>query len=126
MGLGHLIENADPPAVVSRAGDRQFDAADRISYVDKGARLSAGSVHCERIADRRLNQETVENRAVVAAIVEAVEEFRREPRFFGLRAPDDALMQVCDSNPVVLVIIVEKQRVLRLRHMIDATRVGWV
>src|SRR5271170_5982773 len=60
MRLGHLVEDDDPAAVVSWAADGQFDAADRISYVDKGARLPAGSVDRQRIADRRLNQKAVE------------------------------------------------------------------
>ena len=99
MCLCHLIEDTDPPAVVSRTADGQFDAADRISYVDKGPRLPTGSVHCQWITDRRLNQKAVENRTVVAAVVEPVDEFRREPRFFGLRAPDDALMKISDLIP---------------------------
>jgi len=105
MRLCHLIEDTDPAAVVSRTADGQFDAADRIAYVDKGPRLPTGSVHGQWITDRRLNQKAVENRTVVAAVVEPVDEFRREPRFFGLGAPDDALMKISDSNPVVLVII---------------------
>src|SRR5580698_1501070 len=99
MRLGHLIEDTDAPAIVSRPADGQFDAANRVSYVDEGPRLPTRSVHCQGIADRRLNQKAVENRAVVAAVVKAVDEFRREPRLFGLRAPDDALMQICYSIP---------------------------
>jgi hypothetical protein len=50
-------------------------------------------VHGERVADRRLHQEPVEDRAVVAVVVEAVDQSLVEPGLAGLRAPHDALVQ---------------------------------
>jgi hypothetical protein len=44
MGLGHLIEDTDPPSIVSWTADGQFDAADCVAYVDEGAHLAPGSV----------------------------------------------------------------------------------
>src|SRR5688572_13837363 len=41
---------------------------------------------------------------------------------FGLRAPDDALVKIRDSDAVVSIIKEEKQLILRLGHMIDAAR----
>ena len=38
-------------AALRRVGDRQLDAAHRVADVDEGARLAAGAVHGERVAD---------------------------------------------------------------------------
>ncbi len=92
--------------------------------MDERAGLAAGAVHGQRIADRRLHQEAVEHRAVVAVVVEAVDQPLVEPRLLGLRAPDDALVQVGDADAVVLVEEREHQLVERLRQVVDAARRG--
>ncbi|MNE72339.1 hypothetical protein D3C80_1682720 [compost metagenome] len=76
-------------------------------------------MHRQRIADRRLHQEAVQHRAVVAVIVEAVDQALVLAGFLGLGAPDDALMQVGDPQAVVLGVELEQQGVLGLGHVID-------
>ena len=122
--LGHLVEDPHALVVLGRVLDRELDAADGVPDVDERARLAAGPVHGERVADRRLHQEAVEHRAVVAVVVEAVDQPVVEPRLVGLRAPDDALVQVGHPHAVVLVEEREHQLVERLRQVVDAARRG--
>ena len=79
-----------------RVRERELDAAHRVLDVDEGAGLAAGAVNGQRIADRRLDQEAVQHRAVVAVIVEAVDQLDVTPGLLGMGAPDDALVQVGD------------------------------
>jgi hypothetical protein len=72
--LGHLVEDLHPLAALRRVLQRQLHAAHRVADVDEGARLAAGAVHGEGVADRGLHQEAVEHGAVVAVVVEAVDE----------------------------------------------------
>ena len=74
--LGHLVEDLHPLAAPRAVRKRQLDAAHRVLDVDEGAGLAARAVHRQRIVDRRLDQEAVEHRAVVAVIVEPVDELR--------------------------------------------------
>ena len=126
MTLGHLVEDAHALAIVGRILDRQLDAAHGVLDVDEGARLAAGAVHRQRVADRGLHQEAVQHGAVVAVVVEAVDQPLVEPRLVGLRAPDDPLVEVGDPHAVVLVVEREQQLIERLRHVVDAARVGRV
>ena len=98
MALGHLVEDPHAFAALRRVLDRQLDAADGVLDVDEGARLAAGAVDRQRIADRGLHEEAVEHRAVVAVVVEAVDQPRVDPRLRGLGAPHDALVQVGDRD----------------------------
>ena len=66
-----------------------------------------------------LHEEAVQHGAVVAVIVEAVDQPLVQLRLRRLRAPDDALVQVRDLHAVVLVVEIEEQLILRLRHMVD-------
>ena len=122
--LGHLVQDLDPLAARRRVLQRQFDAADRVLNVDEGPGLAAGAVDRQRIADRRLHQKPVQHRAVVAVIVEPVDQPLVHTGLLGLCAPDDALMQVGDPKPVVAGVELEQQGVLRLGHVIDRARVG--
>ena len=92
--LGHLVEDPDALAALRRVLDGELDAADAVLEVDEGARLAARAVHGERVADGGLHEEPVEDRAVVAVVVEAVDQPLVEPGLVGLGAPDDALVQV--------------------------------
>ena len=109
-----------------RIVERELDAAHGVLDVDEGPRLAAGPVHGQRIADRRLHQEAVQHRAVVAVVVEAVDQPLVEPGLLGLRAPDDALVQVGDPQAVVLGVELEQQRVQGLGQVVDAAGIGRV
>ena len=49
------------------------------------------------------DEEAVKHGAVVTAVVEAIDEAFVLPGFPGLRAPDDALVQIGDAHAVVLI-----------------------
>ena len=102
VGLGRLVEHRDALAGRRRVVDRDLDAAHRVADVDERPRLAARAVHRQGVADGGLHQEAVEHRAVVAVVVEAVDEPLVEGRLVGLRAPDDPLVQVGDPDAVVL------------------------
>jgi hypothetical protein len=93
--------------------------------VDEGARLAARAVHRERDVERCLHEEPVEDGAVVAVVVEPVD----EPLVLdGLRrvgAPDDALVAVRDSKPVVFVVELKEQRVQALGGVVDGACGVW-
>ncbi len=78
------------------------------------------------MAQRRLDQEAVQDRAVVAVIVEAVDQPRIQPGLGGLGAPDDALVQVGDPQAVVLDVELEQQLILGLGHVVDRPRIAGV
>ena len=94
--------------------------------MDEGARLATGAVHREGVADGGLHRETVEHRAVVAVVIEAVGQAWVAVGGVGVGAPNDALVQVGDPDLVVLVVVEEEQLIERLRHVIDAARAGGV
>ena len=96
MGLGHLVEHLDPVALFRRVLQRQFNAANRILDMDESPCLATGAVNRQRIADGCLDQEPVQNRAIVAVIVEPVDQLFVAKGLFRMRAPDDSLVQVSD------------------------------
>ena len=97
MGLGHLIEDVHPLTSLRWILDGEPHATGGVLNMDEGARLAAGAVHGERIADGRLHQEPVQDGAVVAVVVETVDQPLVAPGLIGLGAPDDALMEI--GNP---------------------------
>ena len=74
VGLGDLVEHADLFAALRRVLQRDLDAADGVADVDERTGLSARAVHRQWVTDRRLHQEAIEDRAVVAVVVEAVDQ----------------------------------------------------
>ena len=76
------------------------------------------------MAKLRLDQEPVQHRAVVAVVVEPIDQGVVEPRLLGLTAPDDALVEVGDPQGVVLGVELEEQGVLRLGHVVDRAGIG--
>ena len=94
--------------------------------VDERAGLPAGAVHGQRVADGGLHEEPVQHGAVVAVVVEPVDQPVVPARLVGLGAPDDALVQVGDAQPVVLGVEREQQLVQRLGHVVDRAGVGRV
>src|SRR5690606_40418436 len=78
------------------------------------------------ITNGRLDEETVQHRAVIAVIIEAVDELLVKARFLRMRAPDDALVQVGDAQAVILGIVLEQQLIQALGHMVDGARIGRV
>ena len=59
-------------------------------------------MHGRQMADRRLDQETVQHRAVIAIVIEAVDKLLMPAGLVGMRPPDNALMQIGDPQPVIL------------------------
>ncbi len=94
--------------------------------MDEGAGLAAGPVDGQRVADRRLHQKAIQDRPVVAVVVEAVDQPVVQPRLGGLGAPHDPLVQIGDPGTVVLVVVREQQLILGLGHVVDRARVGRV
>src|SRR6202020_1506784 len=92
----NLVQHADAGAVFRGIGDGQFNTAHGVRYVDQRARLAAGPVHGQRVPDGALHEEPVEHGAVVAVIVEPVDQPLVQAGLVGLRAPHDALVQVGD------------------------------
>ena len=89
--------------------------------MNEGSGLATGAMHGEGVADGGLHQEAVQHRSVVAVVVEAVGEAWIAIGGFGVGAPDDALVQICDPNLVVFVVVEEEQLIQRLGHVIDAS-----
>jgi len=116
--LGDLVQHLRPGAGLRRVADRDLDAPDRVADVDERAGLPAGAVHGQRVPDRGLHQEPVQHRAVVAVVVEPVDQPLVPAGLVGLRAPHDALVQVGDPQPVVLGVEREQQLIQRLGHVV--------
>ena len=72
--LGGLVVDPHPLAALGRVGDRQLDTSHGVADVDERARLAARPVDRQRVADRGLHEEPVQHGAVVAVVVEAVDE----------------------------------------------------
>ena len=94
--------------------------------MDEGAGLAAGAVDGQRIADRGLDQEAVEHGAVVAVVVEAVDQLDVAAGLLGVGAPDDALVQVGDPEAVVLGVELEEDLIEALGHVVDRAGAGRV
>ena len=63
-------------AGIGRVGDRELDARDGIAQIDEAARLSAGAVHGERMADDGFDAKAVEHGAEEPVVIEAVHQLR--------------------------------------------------
>src|SRR5690606_16359113 len=126
MGLRHLVKDFYAVATLGSVLECNFNTAHGILDVDEGAGLTARAVYGKRIANGRLDEETVQYRAVIAVIIEAVDELLVKARFLRMRAPDDTLVQVGDTQAVILGIVLEQQLIQALGHMVDGARIGRV
>jgi hypothetical protein len=82
--------------------------------------------HRQRVPDGRLHQEPVQHGAVVAVAVEPVDEPLVPGGLVSLRAPDNALVQVGDPEPVVGGIEREQQLVKGLGQVVtEPGLAGW-
>ena len=124
--LCNLVEYIDHITDLGRILECELEAPRSVCDVNKAARLPTCTVDGERNADGGLHEETVQNSAVVAVIVEAVDEPFILLRQRRGRAPDNTLVQVSDTNAVVLVIELKQESISAFRAMIDGARVGWV
>src|SRR2546430_9072389 len=109
MSFRHLVEDLHTLTRKRRMRQRELDAADAVPDVDKRTRLAAGSMDGQRIADRGLHQEAVQNGAVIAVVIEAVDQPLVESGLGRLRSPDDSLVEIRDPDAVVLVVVGEEQ-----------------
>src|SRR3546814_7722623 len=80
-------------------------------------------MHRQRIIERRLHDEAIEDGAVIAVIIETVDQPLIELGLFGLRAPDDPLMMIGNADAVILVVIGEEELILRLGQVING---AWI
>jgi len=96
-----------------------LNAARGVGDVNQGAGLAAGAVHRQRDVEGGLHEEAVEHGAVVAVVVEAVDEALVLDGLGGIGAPDDPLVQVGAPQAVVLVVELEQQRVEALGGVVD-------
>ena len=76
--------------------------------------------------DGRLHEEAVEHGAVVTVIVEAVEQSLIPLGLLGVRAPDDALVQIGDAQGVVLDVIGEQVLIQDLGQVVDRAGIGGI
>src|SRR5829696_10583778 len=74
VGLGHLVVDVDPVALLGRVLQGELYAAHGVLDVDESAGLAARAVDGERVAHGGLHQEAIEDGAVIAVVVEAVYE----------------------------------------------------
>lgn len=74
----------------------------------------------QRIADRGLDQETVEDRSVVSVVIESVDEPWVEFGLVGLRAPYDSLVEIGDTHTVVVRVELEQQLIQRFTQVVHA------
>ena len=118
VGFGDLVEYPGPVPRLGRVADGQLDAPHGVADVDERPGLPAGAVHRQRVPDGGLHQEPVEHGAVVAVVVEPVDQPLVLAGLRGLRTPHDALVQVGDPHPVVLGVEREHQLVERLGHVV--------
>ena len=124
--LGDLVEDLGLGPLGRRVVDGDLDALARVRDVDEGARLAARAVDRHGHVEGRLHEEAVQHRAVVAVVVEAVRQPRVHRRQVGVRAPDDALVQIGDAHAVVLRVELEEERVEALGRVVDRAGVGGV
>src|SRR5260370_25269779 len=68
--LGELVEDAEF-AALRRVEGGQLDASDRIADVEKAPRLPTLAIDSERVADRGLGADTVDDGAPDVAVVDA-------------------------------------------------------
>ena len=126
VGLGDLVEDLDLLAACRWVAEGDLNAADRVFDVDERTGLSTGPVHRQRVTNGGLHEESVEHRAVVTVVVEAVDEPLIEGGLRGLSAPHDSLVEVGDAEAVVLGVEGEEQLIERLGHVVHRARVGRV
>lgn len=71
-------------------------------------------------------RKAVEHRAIIAVIVETVDQLRMAARLLGMRAPDDALVQIGDPQAVIPSIELEEKLIQALGHVIDRAGIGGI
>ena len=90
-GLGELVEHAEFPGA-GRVADRQLDACQRVTNVEKAPRLAPFAINGQRLAGRRLNDEPVQHRAEHGVVVEPGGQVRMQRglrRWTGRTPPPD-------------------------------------
>jgi len=120
IGFGALVEYYDGVASFWAVLDRDFDTADRVSDMDERSRLAACAMDGQGVPDRRLHQEAVQHRTVVAVVIEPVDEPLVVLSFGRLCSPDNALVQVRDRDAVILGVVLKEQSILRLCKVVNA------
>ena len=116
---GHLVEDFHGCSLRWRVFHCQLNAARSVRDVNEGAGLAAGAVHREGDVEGGLHEEAVEHRAVVAVVVEAVDEALVLDGLWGVRAPHDPLEEVGAAEAVVFVVKLEEQRVEALGGVVN-------
>src|SRR5699024_3723456 len=108
VGLGHLVDDLDAIALRWWVFQGQLNATHHVTDVNKSARLSAGAVYGHWVTNAGLDEETVEYRAVVTVVVEAVDQTLILDGLLRVGAPNDALVQIGDAQFVVFRVVSEQ------------------
>mmetsp|Transcript_59639 Transcript_59639/g.146209 ORF Transcript_59639/g.146209 Transcript_59639/m.146209 type:complete len:335 (-) Transcript_59639:170-1174(-) len=94
--------------------------------MDEGTCLSTGTVHSEWDAHRTLHQEPVQDCSVITIVIEAVDKTFVKDGLGCVCSPDDTLVQVCDTELVVLLVELPQNSIKTFGGMVDRPGVGRV
>src|SRR5699024_328541 len=119
VGLGHLVDDLDAIALCWWVFQGQLNATNHVTDVNKSARLSAGAVYGHWVTNAGLDEETVEYCAVVAVVVEAVDQTLSLDGLLRVGAPNDALVQISNAQFVVFRVVGEQMLIQHFGHMIN-------
>lgn len=87
--------------------------------MNETARLATRTVNGQRDTEGRLHKEAVQNGTVVTIVIEAVDQALVLNGLRSVCSPDNTLVQVRDTQAVVLGIELEQQCVKALGRVID-------
>src|SRR5579864_7121796 len=124
MCFRHLIEDAHSFTALGVVDNCQFNAAYGIANMDEGTGLPSGPVHCQRMTYRGLHQKSIQDSPEIPVVIEAIDQSAVQLGLCSVRAPDDSLVEVGDTNLVILVVVGEQQLIHRLGQVIDAAGIG--
>src|SRR5579864_885024 len=99
-----------------------FDAADRVANIEEAPRLAALAVNCERLPDRCLNTESVQDRAEDVVIVETIDERLIHGGFVGHRSVDYTLVEIRSTQTPNFAAEHDVVAVVNFREVIEGAR----
>jgi hypothetical protein len=125
-GFGDLIKNFDTFSLGRGVVDGNVNAARGIGNVDKGTSLASSSVDSQRNTHGSLHEETIQDGSVVSVVVKSVDQTFIQDGLRSVGSPDNPLMQVGNSDLVVLIVELPEKSVETLGGVVDRSWVGRV
>mmetsp|Transcript_5889 Transcript_5889/g.13971 ORF Transcript_5889/g.13971 Transcript_5889/m.13971 type:complete len:465 (-) Transcript_5889:88-1482(-) len=125
-GLGDLVEDLDTFSLVRGVVDGDLNAPGSISDVDEGTSLTSGSVNSQWNTHSSLHEETVQDSSVISVVVESVDKTFVQDGLRSVGSPDDTLVQIGDSELIVLLVELPQDSIKTLGCVVDRSRVGRV